>query len=96
MKTTNPFKPKKNVLRFEKKPKHCPICNSISIAYYIYGMPSMNEKMQQRLKQGKIVLGGCVLMFDDPKWMCNNCKTDFFKILSDEELNRKPIAIVNY
>ncbi|MDC1213875.1 hypothetical protein N8000_05310 [Rhodospirillales bacterium] len=34
----------------------------------------MNDDLQQNLVAGKIVLGGCVVEEDAPKWQCVDCE----------------------
>jgi ribosomal protein L37AE/L43A len=67
---------------YSKKPRKCPNCGSKNIARIQYGMPVYSEKLEKDLAKNKIVLGGCVISGDDPKWQCTNCKERFFKIMN--------------
>ena len=55
----------------------CPKCGSTNIARYLWGMPSFTPDLQEEIKQGKIILGGCCITEQDPQYHCNNCKKDF-------------------
>ena len=57
-----------------QKPNKCPECGSGSIAAILYGLPLYDEQMKRDLDIGKIVLGGCCVSHDFPKWHCNECK----------------------
>ena len=57
------------------KKRKCPYCGSRDIAKIIYGYPVMSEEMEEEIKQGKIVLGGCLLR--EEKYCCNSCDRKF-------------------
>jgi len=42
-------------------------------------MPAMDDKLQQDLDNGKVVLGGCCLTENDPQWQCVDCELMLFK-----------------
>ena len=42
----------------------------------MYGMPFVDEELEQALKDEKIYLGGCCLSGADPKYHCFKCKKD--------------------
>jgi len=46
----------------------CPKCKSGRAVPIVYGYAS--APMFEAQKQGKIVLGGCVISGDDPHWQC--------------------------
>lgn len=62
-----------------RKPKICPSCGSARIASILYGYPGSDEKLRRDLDDGKIVLGGCCLTGNDPKWECVECGAQVFK-----------------
>jgi len=66
--------------RSARKPKKCPVCGSSKIASYLYGMPIYDEKLQEDMDSGKIVIGGCCITDDDPQWKCLACKEELYKI----------------
>lgn len=44
--------------------------------HIVYGYPS--PEAQKKAEQGKIELGGCVVVTgDDPEWFCCECKEKF-------------------
>lgn len=55
----------------------CPECGSKNVAYIIYGYPMPEEyysaAFRQKLENGEITFGGCVIDLDSPKWQCNDC-----------------------
>ncbi len=54
----------------KKKPNKCPECGSKKVATILWGLPLMNQKVERDLKEGKIVLGGCIISDNDPVWQC--------------------------
>ncbi len=68
---------------FARKPAKCPKCGSPKIAVYQYGMPAYSADVERRIREGKVVLGGCVISIDGtmPRWVCTGCGTDFFKLV---------------
>ena len=51
------------------KPKMCPACKHSPVAPILYGMPMMDEKIQE----GRLLIGGCEVEMDAPAWKCTNC-----------------------
>lgn len=51
----------------------CPSCNSDSAALILWGYPGNMSSIEEELEKGEIVLGGCIVTDDDPKWECNDC-----------------------
>ncbi len=64
---------------YKTKPKKCPVCGSKKIAKILYGYTIFSEKLDKEIKEGKIVLGGCIISDDDPTWKCIACNTKFYK-----------------
>ena len=54
-----------------------PKCESIKIVCYLYGLPEMDEKLKQDVKNGKIIIGGCSDTSKDPEWHCDDCNYDW-------------------
>lgn len=54
----------------------CPRCGSTNVATYIWGMPAFGE-IEQDLKEGKVIIGGCRVCGDEPEWRCNTCGLEF-------------------
>jgi len=53
--------------------QQCPKCHSKNVAKIVYGYIRIDDDVEKLLKSGKIVLGGCVITGNDPKWQCNDC-----------------------
>ena len=53
--------------------KQCPKCGGMDIARILYGLPLEELLQDKKVKQKKIVLGGCCVTGDDPKLECNDC-----------------------
>ena len=51
----------------------CPKCGGVDIAMILYGLPSDELLNSKKVKEKKIVLGGCVVSGTDPKLECNDC-----------------------
>lgn len=58
----------------QSKPNKCPDCGSIRIARILYGLPDFSsEELKKTLQDGRIVLGGCIVTPDSPRWRCKDC-----------------------
>lgn len=64
---------------YARKPRKCPSCQSSRVATILTGMPAMNEKLEQDIKDGRVILGGCAMTEDDPYWQCADCSTLLYK-----------------
>lgn len=51
----------------------CPKCGGTDLAIILYGLPSDELQNSQKVKDKKIVLGGCVVNRENPKLECNDC-----------------------
>ena len=51
----------------------CPKCGGTDIAIILWGLPAFDSKLENKLKEKKIVLGGCCVTNNDPKLECNDC-----------------------
>ena len=51
----------------------CPKCGGIDIAMILWGLPSMDEELEKKVKEKKIVFGGCLVGNNDPTLECNDC-----------------------
>ena len=52
--------------------RRCPSCNSEQVVPIVYGFPS--PKLIEEADKGRVVLGGCVVDANNPKWKCKACK----------------------
>ena len=62
----------------KRKPIKCPKCGHRPVASYQIGMPYQDFKLDKDVMDGKVILTGCAIIIDGPKWHCANCKTDFY------------------
>jgi len=61
-----------------RKPNRCPACKSTKIAKLYYGMPMMTAKLRRKIATDKVVLAGCLVGGDNPKWQCVKCGVRIF------------------
>ena len=66
----------------------CPSCNSKNAAEYLYGMPFFDEKLQKQIDEGKVILAGCIINDNSPKYHCNDCGKDWGRRF-EETINKK-------
>lgn len=55
----------------------CPRCGKPS-AYIAYGLQAPDEEMYRDMEEDRIVLGGCLIDFDDPTHHCLACHLDIW------------------
>ena len=55
----------------------CPKCNSTNVAKYLWGLRLLDDQLERDIEEGRVILGGCVVCVDDPKFHCNDCKHDW-------------------
>lgn len=54
----------------------CPSCRSkVNAVPIVFGMPE--EELEEQARRGEVVLGGCCVTDDDPRWFCKSCKREF-------------------
>jgi hypothetical protein len=58
----------------------CPICKSKNTIPILYGYPDYTEELQKEVKEGKIMIGGCLWMGDSPTHWCKDCDKGFGKM----------------
>lgn len=65
-------------------PRKCPDCG-IKLLRIVYGMPDFS--LMEDSEQGKVILGGCCVSFNDPTWGCANCGWEYTppRELTEEE-----------
>ena len=51
----------------------CPKCGESDMAIILYGLPSEELLDSKKVKEKKIILGGCSVSKDNPKQECNDC-----------------------
>lgn len=74
------------VVHNKRAQKKCPYCGSTHTAIIQYGMPHITERLEKKIEEGKVYLGGCCITeFEvdgkpcnlDPAWYCNDCRKEF-------------------
>ena len=72
-------------MRYEcsRKPRKCAGCGSTRIASILYGMPIFSPELEADMNAGRVALGGCCVMEDDPVWQCAGCQVLIFKTNSE-------------
>jgi len=51
----------------------CPMCGGVDIAMILYGLPSDELLHSKKVKEKKIVFGGCCVSGNEPTLECNDC-----------------------
>ena len=74
--TGTPYNLKYRIYNLDAQYK-CPYCGSTNTAKILYGMPAFSLELQDKIKRGKIVLGGCCVADNDPDRQCNDCEKEF-------------------
>jgi len=59
-----------------EQPDSCPACGSNRVARILYGKPSHRPQLMEKVREGKIVFGGCIIDRDNPSWKCLACATN--------------------
>lgn len=72
--------------RLDLDSPRCPECGSSNVAVILWGLPSFTDELQKELEEGKVVLGGGCVSFDDSKYECNDCKHRFGRSMFAEDL----------
>ena len=70
----------------KSKPRKCPTCGHSPVGKILWGMPRMDDKLQELMDAGKIIIGGCCLSGDDVIWECSKCHQQIWKPIPEEEL----------
>ena len=65
-------------IQVSRKPTKCQNCKNKTVVEILYGDPT--EEAYQLSEEGKLILGGCVILDDSPDWQCLQCKTKYVKI----------------
>ena len=74
-------------------PRKCPEC-STKLVRIIFGMP--NEELFEDAQQGKVLLGGCCVSFNDPTWGCANCGWEYVPPLNLTDEEKLQLEVLGY
>lgn len=58
-----------------EQPPTCPRCHSTHVVRILYGFPSAEGF--RKAERGEVVLGGCMIRMNSPKWACKTCSERF-------------------
>lgn len=62
------------------KPHSCLLCgNKVADIYYGYFIYHDGDEISEQIKNGDIVLGGCVMGNDYPEWECTTCGQKYWQ-----------------
>ncbi len=64
------------------KPEVCMLCNSSNVVPIMYGEPSPEALFEAY--EGKVILGGCIIIEPAPIWGCIDCGVEYFNEDSTE------------
>ncbi|MFA6291434.1 MAG: hypothetical protein WC637_06600 [Victivallales bacterium] len=59
-----------------KKPSACPNCGKKTVVPIAYGYPT--QETFHKIRQGKLLSGGCCVSGDDPEWGCTDCGIEIY------------------
>jgi hypothetical protein len=59
-----------------RRPTSCPRCQSRDVVTIVYGR--LAPEGQQRVRDGLIVSGGCMVGRENPDWHCKGCGFDWY------------------
>ena len=74
------------IVKNAKAQIRCPRCGSMDTARILYGLPAMDDELEERIRAGKIHLGGCCITSEevygervrtDSTRFCNACEKKF-------------------
>jgi hypothetical protein len=57
-----------------RKPTKCPRCGNKTVLPIAYGMPGPD--LWEESQKGRVLLGGCVIMPNQPRKACTTCDWD--------------------
>jgi hypothetical protein len=61
------------------KPEKCPNCGSKKVARIMWGLPALTPELVRDEKEGRLILGGCCVSDDDPRWQCTDCNVSIYE-----------------
>lgn len=64
-------KNKKGLWKESESVAICPQCGAHDVVEIVYGLPT--DKLTEAAQRGEVVLGGCIVTDNDPRWACKSC-----------------------
>jgi hypothetical protein len=68
----------------EGRQKACPSCGSTRVARILYGEPMGSASLEADLEAGRVVLGGCLVADDSPRYRCADCGNGSMTLAMEE------------
>lgn len=62
----------------------CPKCKNKNYAEILWGIPADMGELKEALANKEIVLDGCIVTGNDPRWKCNVCNNRWGERFDDE------------
>jgi hypothetical protein len=66
-----------------REPRPCPWCGAVAVLETIYGYPS--PELGEAARQGRVLLGGCVVSRRSMRWYCCACHREWEPRLSSRD-----------
>jgi rubrerythrin len=66
-------------IRVKSKPEKCPVCEFYPVSTILYGDMGYSPQLSDQMEKREVVLGGCSIYPDKPRWQCSKCGTKFYK-----------------
>jgi len=66
--------------RVKSKYEKCPICRFSPVATILYGDIGYSPQLSEQMEKREVVLGGCSIHPDKPRWQCTKCGTKFYNV----------------
>jgi len=63
----------------KRKPRKCPVCGFKPVATILYGDIGYSPQLSEQMEKREVVLGGCSIYPDKPRWQCSKCGTKFYR-----------------
>jgi rubredoxin len=74
-------------------PRKCPECGT-KLLRIVYGMPGPD--LFDEAEQGKVLLGGCCISFNDPTWGCSHCGWTYAPPLNLTDEEKLRLEVLGY
>jgi hypothetical protein len=71
---------------FPQETQEMPAYKSKIVGTYAYGLQKHNEEQERKIKEGRVIPGGCVIDHGQPVWGCKFCGTDYYRLTDEEYL----------
>lgn len=59
------------IRRQNRVPDRCLWCGTASPVPIVFGLP--DGELEELADRGEVILGGCVVTGNDPRWRCRSC-----------------------